>query len=273
MRQYAEELASFVLANQPLFVLTGAGCSTASGLADYRDRSGQWKRPQPITLNTFTGDKSARKRYWMRSAVGWPVFAAAKANGAHHALARLENRGYLRQLVTQNVDGLHQQAGHQNVIDLHGQLATVSCLSCGKTQPRHEFQQALDAANPGMSLDAIEFAPDGDADLQDANPDAYQVPDCHCGGMLKPDVVFFGENVPRERVAKARAELQNSSGVLVAGSSLMVYSGYRFCRRAHEYDLPIASLTRGVTRADELLTLNIQGDCSAELVALDALLP
>lgn len=268
-----DELAAFVAAHQPLLVLTGAGCSTASGLADYRDQAGQWKRAQPITLATFTDDLRARRRYWMRSAVGWPVFAAAEPNPAHLMLARLEKRGYLQHLITQNVDGLHQRAGHQRVTDLHGQLATVTCLSCGYTQPRAEFQQQLHDTNPGLMLQAVGYAPDGDADLHDVDTDAFQIPACHCGGIIKPDVVFFGENVPRDRVKNAMTELQQASGMLVAGSSLMVYSGYRFCRRAEELKLPIASLTLGVTRADELLTLNVQGDCAAGLAALDSLLP
>ncbi len=268
-----DELASFVKANQPLFVLTGAGCSTASGLADYRDQSGQWKRPQPITLAAFTGDLQARKRYWMRSTAGWPVFSAAQPNAAHNVLARLEKRGYLQQLVTQNVDGLHQSAGHKKVIDLHGQLSTVSCLSCAQTQTRKKFQQQLLECNPQITLKTLEYAPDGDAEIAQINTNSFHIPECNCGGIIKPDVVFFGENVPRQRVSDAMAQLQHAAGVLVAGSSLMVYSGFRFCRRAEELHLPIASLTLGVTRADSFLTLNVQGECTTVLTELDRLLP
>ena len=226
-------LAAFVRAHPRLFVLGGAGCSTAAGLGDYRDRDGQWKRRQPITGQLFLGDPLARARYWARSAVGWPAFGSARPAAAHRALAALQRSGHAAHLVTQNVDGLHQRAGHEGVVELHGTLATVSCVHCGEGVSRDAFQHTLLAANPWLdALDAA-HAPDGDADLELASPDAVAVPGCaRCGGLMKPDVVFFGENVPKATVAQAMEHLRAADALLVAGSSLMVFSGFRFCRDA-----------------------------------------
>ena len=268
------DLVDFVRLNQPVFVLGGAGCSTRSGLADYRDQQGQWKRQQPITGSTFVNNEASRKRYWARSAAGWTMFAAAQPNQAHKALARLQRGGYLSRLGTQKVDGLHQKAGHEQVIDLHGRLATVSCRQCGTAQPRDEFQQQLLGLNPQLAQTAQRYAPDGDADLPDGIEENVRVPSCDCGGILKPDVVFFGENVPKPVVADAMQSLGNSGSMLVAGSSLMVYSGYRFCKRADELGIPIASVNLGVTRADHLLSVNVQADCGGTLAGLaDQLVP
>ncbi|MBX2825577.1 MAG: NAD-dependent protein deacetylase [Gammaproteobacteria bacterium] len=261
------DLALFVQEHQPLFVLTGAGCSTLSGLADYRDAAGKWKRQQPITGQVFINDERARQRYWARSALGWPAFDAAVPNAAHQMLTQLQTRGFERQLVTQNVDGLHQRAGHQGVIELHGHLARVTCLGCGRAQSRTDYQHQLLAINPDLSHQHATAAPDGDADLED-DTFVVNVPPCTCGGLMKPDVVFFGENVPRERVQQATAALAHSRGMLVVGSSLMVYSGYRFCKQAAELNIPIASINQGVTRADSLLTLNVQADCADALTGL-----
>jgi NAD-dependent SIR2 family protein deacetylase len=251
-----------------VFVLTGAGCSTASGIADYRDEAGAWKRPPPVTLQAFMHDPATRRRYWARSFAGWPRFARAAPNAAHRALADWERSGAMSLLLTQNVDGLHQRAGTAAVIDLHGRLDTVRCLGCGERTPREAMQARLAEANRGR-IDAVAgFAPDGDADLLRDDFDDYVVPPCLCcGGILKPDVVFFGENVPRARVDAAMAALATSDGLLVVGSSLMVYSGYRFARIAHEAGLPIALLTRGATRADDLADLALRADCSRVLPA------
>jgi NAD-dependent SIR2 family protein deacetylase len=262
----ADALADFIATHPRLFVLTGAGCSTGSGIPDYRDLDGGWKRRPPVTLQAFVGDASTRSRYWARSLVGWRRFGRARPNGTHAALARLEADGRVEVLLTQNVDGLHQAAGSGNVIDLHGRLDTVRCLACEARTPREEFQRALEALNPDwLALDALD-APDGDADLEGLDFAAFRVPDCAaCGGLLKPDVVFFGENVPRDRVDRAEAHLAAADAMLVVGSSLMVFSGYRFVRAAARMGKPIAAVNLGRTRADELLSLKVEGDCAQTL--------
>lgn len=264
---HASALRGWLQSHRRIFVLTGAGVSTGSGIPDYRDADGQWKRSAPITFQAFTQDPAMRARYWARSFVGWPVVSQAIPNAAHHALATLEAQGKLSTLVTQNVDGLHTRAGHREVIDLHGRIDQVVCLSCGDKTPRATLQQWLADAHPEwIGLDA-NSAPDGDADLDDLDVSNFQPPDCpRCGGLLKPDVVFFGENVPRERVTGARDALEAADAMLVVGSSLMVYSGFRFARMAHQAGLSLALLTRGVTRADDLATLKIDADCETALV-------
>ena len=261
-------LAEWLSTRRRVFVLTGAGCSTASGIADYRDEAGAWKRRPPVTFQAFTRDDATRRRYWARSFAGWPRFAQAAPNDAHRALARWQEGGVPSMLLTQNVDGLHQRAGSPAVLDLHGRLDTVRCLDCGELTPRQDMQQRLAEANPGR-IDAVAaYAPDGDADLEHEDFDDFLVPPClRCGGMLKPDVVFFGEHVPRLRVEAATSALADSDGLLVVGSSLMVYSGYRFARMAHEAGRSIALLTRGATRADDLADLALRADCTAVLPA------
>ena len=265
-------LAEFVTQHPRLFVLTGAGCSTASGLGDYRDQKGQWKRRQPITGQTFIGDEAARKRYWARSSVGWPSFSQALPGQAHHALTELQEQGRIVSLVTQNVDRLHQRAGHKGVVDLHGVLSTVSCIECARVLSRDDFQIRLLSGNPWLGSLTAAHAPDGDADLEVSDLDTMQVPACtNCGGLLKPDVVFFGENVPREKVQLAMVALASADALLVAGSSLMVYSGFRFCRDAQKRGQPIVIVNNGLTRADSLASLKIQGDCGQRLTTLATL--
>ncbi|MBO9715859.1 MAG: NAD-dependent protein deacetylase [Pseudoxanthomonas sp.] len=262
-------LRDFVARHRRLFVLTGAGCSTSSGIPDYRDAEGGWKRAQPVTFQAFTGEAATRRRYWARSLAGWPRFAAARANPAHRALATLEADGRIEALVTQNVDGLHQQAGSTRVIDLHGRLDQVACLGCGARTPRAQLQQVLLARNPGWERHVAAVAPDGDADLDGVDFSGFDVPACEaCGGMLKPDVVFYGESVPRARVEAAMAHLRRSDAMLVVGSSLMVWSGFRFARMAAEAGLPLAALNLGRTRADGLLSLKIEADCVKALAGL-----
>lgn len=261
-------LAEFIAAHPRLFVLTGAGCSTASGIPDYRDRDGNWKRRQPVTLQAFLRDRVTRSRYWARSLVGWRRFGRARPSGAHVALAAFDRAGAVHSLLTQNVDGLHQAAGSRNVIDLHGRLDQVRCLGCAERQPREDFQRALEDRNTDWcELDALD-APDGDADLEGLDFGRFDVPGCAtCGGILKPDVVFFGENVPRARVEQAEHDLAVAEAMLVVGSSLMVYSGYRFVRAAAHAGKPIAAVNLGRTRADDLFSLKIEGDCAAVLQA------
>ncbi|WP_370280561.1 NAD-dependent protein deacetylase [Pontibacterium sp.] len=251
-------LAQFIEQHPRLFILTGAGISTDSGIPDYRDKEGNWKRKQPVQHKAFMDDYAVRQRYWARSLIGWPVIRDAQPGSAHHALVQLEQRGNIHQLVTQNVDRLHQSAGSQQVIDLHGRSDQVRCMGCGQLSPRDEIHQRSALANPYFTNLTATAAPDGDADLENVDFSQFHVPDCQsCGGILKPDVVFFGDNVPKERVLSALDKLQQSDGLLVIGSSLMVYSGFRFCRRAHEWDIPICALNQGKTRADDLLSLKL----------------
>ena len=262
----AMQLARWLAPLQRVFVLTGAGCSTASGIPDYRDADGQWKRSQPVTLQAFTFDAHTRARYWARSFIGWPRIDEARPNPAHLALAAWQAQGRMSQLLTQNVDGLHQQAGSRDVIDLHGRLDEVVCLQCQARLGRYELQLRLRADNPEWAHLGAAIAPDGDADLEGYDFSRFCVPPCECcGGMLKPDVVFFGESVPRQRFEAARAALADSDALLVVGSSLMVYSGFRFARMAHESGTPIAILNRGHTRADMLASLKLDADCVATL--------
>jgi len=251
-----------------VFVLTGAGCSTASGIPDYRAADGHWKRAQPVTYQAFVGDPLVRARYWARSLIGWPMIEQARPNPAHAALAQWQAHGRLLQLLTQNVDGLHQQAGSADVIDLHGRLDKVVCLQCTSREPRSVLQCRLREANAGWAGLTAGFAPDGDADLEGLDFSSFDVLPCQaCGGMLKPDVVFFGESVPRARYETARAALDAADGLLVVGSSLMVYSGYRFARQAHERGIPMAIVNHGVNRADHLADLKLEFDCARLLPA------
>src|SRR5262245_32628002 len=265
----SESLSEFIERHPALFVLTGAGCSTDSGIPDYRDAAGEWKRTPPIMLQTFVGDEHARRRYWARSLVGFRRLRTARPNDAHRALASLERRGRVAQLVTQNVDRLHQAAGSGNVIDLHGRVDVVRCLSCERRIPRDDLHAELARRNPGfVELDALQ-APDGDADLEGIPFDAFDVPSCaSCGGLPKPDVGCFGESVPGERVRRAMAAVDVADAMLVVGSSLMVYSGYRFVRAMAEAGKPIAAINLGRTRADDLLALKIVDRCAAPLPSL-----
>lgn len=259
-------LEDFISAHRRLFVLTGAGCSTGSGIPDYRDEQGAWKRTPPVTYQAFVGDGLIRRRYWARSLVGWPRIAQAQPNAAHRALAALEAQGRCSQLLTQNVDGLHQAAGSRAVIDLHGRLDAVVCLGCGASSSRADVQRRLAEANPAWAGLAAGAAPDGDADLEDRDFATFQVPACDaCGGMLKPDVVFFGENVPRARVDAAMAGLAQADGMLVVGSSLMVYSGLRFVHAAVRAQIPVAAVNLGRTRADDLLRFRMAAPCGDAL--------
>jgi NAD-dependent SIR2 family protein deacetylase len=263
-----DALAAFLARHDRLVALTGAGISTESGLPDYRDARGEWKRVQPMRFQEFVATPAARRRYWSRALVGWRQFATVDANAAHRALAQLEAGGRVECVITQNVDGLHQVAGSRRVIDLHGRIDTVDCLGCGSQSPRLAFQQALETRNPDWVARAGELAPDGDAIVPTAGEDGFDVPDCErCGGTIKPGVVFFGESVPKDRVVAAMAALANADALFVAGTSLMVYSGYRFVRAARSMRLPVALLNLGRTRADPEVDLRIEARCGAVLPA------
>jgi NAD-dependent SIR2 family protein deacetylase len=262
----AQALSEFIKRHSRLFVLTGAGCSTDSGIPDYRDAAGEWKRAQPVQFKAFMEEPLTRKRYWARSLVGWRRFGRARPNETHLALAALELKGCVELLVTQNVDGLHGTAGSRAVVDLHGRLDTVRCMDCEARSDREEMQQELLRRNPRWSCLDAHDAPDGDADLQGLDFSSFDVPDCRrCGGLLKPDVVFYGESVPRERVERAMLGVRNADAMLVVGSSLMVYSGYRFAREAAAHGKPICAVNLGRTRADDLLSLKVTQSCSEAL--------
>lgn len=268
----AERLADFLCRGRVVTV-TGAGCSTESGIPDYRDHAGNWKRPQPVRFQDFFRSEDARRRYWARSFAGWDVMSQASPNPAHHALAALENSGHVAEVVTQNVDGLHQRAGSRNVIDLHGRIDRVVCIKCSEETERENFQEILSALNPGWERQVSRFAPDGDADLAESDLSGFQVPPCpRCGGVLKPDVVFFGENVPRDRVERAFDCVRKARALLVVGSSLMVWSGFRFIKAAAEQGLPLAAINLGRTRTDDLVSLKIEISCGEILPSVVRLL-
>ena len=250
-------LWEFIQRHPRLAVLTGAGVSTSSGIPDYRDEQGEWKRTRPVEFRPFITRPEVRQRYWARSTLGWPIIAQAKPNAAHSALAQLEALGFVELLITQNVDGLHTAAGSRNVIDLHGSLDVVRCMQCENTQSRAELQTRLLADNPTWSEAQALVAPDGDVDIE-RDCSQFVVSDCpQCAGILKPDVVFFGEPVPRERVARAFEGVAKADALLVVGTSLMVYSGFRFAEAAASAGKPIAAINLGRTRADHLFALKI----------------
>lgn len=265
----ADTLYRFIQIHPRLLVLTGAGVSLASGIPTYRDENGVWQRGTPLQHEDFIKKEAVRKRYWARSFVGWPSIAQAQPNAAHQALAKLEQFGVVEQLVTQNVDNLHQVAGHQQVVDLHGNLQCVVCLQCGNKTTRAEQQKRLTELNPQLASLQAEIRPDGDAALADDYFEYLQLPTCLvCEGVLMPDVVFFGGSVPVERVEACLTALKKADALLVIGSSLKVYSGYRFCVRAKAWEKPIILLNPGNTRADELAHLHIRADGGEVLTEL-----
>src|SRR2546425_4579499 len=265
----AADLCAFVQRYPRLFVLSGAGISTDSGIPGYRDADGRWRRTPPVLLQDFLRSESVRQRYWARSMAGWPKVANARPNIAHDALARLEVVGWLQQLVTQNVDGLHQRAGSSRVIELHGNLERVGCLDCGASHSRVWIQRTLELLNPEFQAAIVSMAADGDADVEHRDLNALRVPQCpRCSGVLKPNVVFFGEGVPRDRVDAALVSLKQADAMLVIGSSLIVYSGFRFCEWADTMGKPIAAINLGRTRADHLLALKIERPCAEALASL-----
>ena len=249
-----------------LVALTGAGISAASGIPTYRNDRGEWQRSDPIQHRDFVEREDMRRRYWARSMAGWGFVAASRPNRAHHALARLEAAGHIALLATQNVDRLHQRAGHRNVVDLHGRLDRIKCLDCGVTGSRADLQTVLEALNPAWRERIAAVRPDGDAEVADEVVADMRVPDCsRCAGTLMPDVAFFGGTVPRPRVETISQAIEAADALLVAGSSLKVFSGFRFCRQAVSLGKPVAIINRGQTRADELATLKIERDAGEVL--------
>lgn len=262
-------LQDFIDRRRNLFVLTGAGCSTNSGIPDYRDANGEWKHAPPMTYQAFMGGEAARRRYWARSLIGWRRFRQARPNNTHRALARLEAMGRSELLLTQNVDRLHQAAGNLRAIDLHGRLDWVRCMGCGRRSPREELQEEMVERNADWIARDAADAPDGDADLESVDFSSFAAPHCRrCGGVLKPDIVFFGENVPRDRVEAAMRHLEQADAMLIVGSSLMAYSGFRFVEMAAAAGKPVAAINLGLTRADGMLALKVEQPCEAALAFL-----
>jgi NAD-dependent deacetylase sirtuin 4 len=255
-----------LLRGRRVVVLTGAGVSTESGIPDYRGPQSTLRTRRPIHGPEFLRSATTRRRYWARAMVGWESFRRARPGPAHFAIAHLQTRGGVSRLITQNIDRLHHAAGSRDVIELHGALTEVICLDCGGLEDRDAVQTRMCAANrPWVDLTA-QLRPDGDADIADQVIATFEVPAClRCGGVLKPRVVFFGENVPRLLVEEAFASLDQSDALLVAGTSLAVFSGYRFLRRAAERRIPIAIVNRGPVRGEELASVKIEGSAGAVL--------
>jgi NAD-dependent SIR2 family protein deacetylase len=252
-----------LLAAPGVVVLTGAGLSTDSGIPDYRGPGAP--RRMPMSFSEFVSGPDAQQRYWARSHLGWQRMARSRPNAGHRALATLERQGRVSALITQNVDGLHREAGSEVVVDLHGRIADVVCLTCRRRSSRVALHRRLTALNPGFGEDvAVSVRPDGDVELDDVR--GFRLAGCeHCGGPLKPDVVFFGENVPRDRVRRCYALVDRARALLVAGSSLAVMSGLRFVRHAHKAGTPVVIVNRGETRGDDLASVKVEAGCSETL--------
>ncbi|MEV4657437.1 NAD-dependent protein deacetylase [Micromonospora sp. NPDC049301] len=259
-----------LVAGGGVVVLSGAGLSTESGIPDYRGPSGVARRHTPMTFQAFTRDPLARRRYWARSHLGWRLIARAEPNAGHLAVARLQRAGLVDAVITQNVDGLHCAAGSESVVELHGRLDEVTCLDCGNLTSREELDRRLREANPDFVARVAAVNPDGDVDLPDEQVAAFRAVDCGiCGtGMLKPDVVFFGETVPPERVARCFALVERARALLVLGSSLTVMSGRRFVIRAAKNGIPVAIVNQGPTRGDGHATLRVDAPLGALLPTL-----
>ncbi len=264
-----DELQSTLERHKQWLVITGAGVSLNSGIPTYRDDNGNWLRSDPIRHHEFLQSEDKRKRYWARSAVGWQAIVHARPNAAHFALAVLEQRGHIAGLITQNVDRLHQKAGHQNVIDLHGRLDRVRCLNCGEYETRSQLQIRLLERNPFLKALTGQLAPDGDALVEDLITKQVALVNClSCAGILMPDVVFFGGAVAKQASLDAMQFYEHSNGVLVVGSSIMTYSGFRFCKLAKQDGKPLAIINRGKTRADGIADYKIEQNCESVLSAL-----
>jgi NAD-dependent SIR2 family protein deacetylase len=249
-------------------VLSGAGLSTESGIPDYRGPTGQARKAQPMTYQRFIGGAQARQRYWARAHIGWAAMKTAEPNAGHLAVAELQRRGLLTSIITQNVDGLHHRSGASRITELHGSLYRVLCLSCGERTARSELDRRLREANPAWAPTGV-INPDGDAVLTDDQVASFRLVDCEtCGGLLKPDVIFFGENVPPERVESCYEQVAAARGLLVLGSSLTVLSGFRFVRHAASLDIPVAIVNQGQTRGDTLAGIVLDAPLGETLTAL-----
>lgn len=258
------------MAERRFLVLTGAGISTSSGIPDYRDSEGVRRGKAPMMYQEFLATPQARRRYWARAMLGWPRVRIAQPNKAHLALANLQQRQRISGLITQNVDTLHDQAGSHDVIELHGSLHRVLCLDCQLRSTRDVIQRQMEIDNPYLAQVHAVQAPDGDTLLDPTFEEHFQVPHCpHCNGeRLKPDVVFFGENVAPATAARAMAAVEQAEGLLVVGSSLMAYSAFRLCKAMVEHGKPVIAINLGKTRGDELLQVKIEASCEQLLPLL-----
>ena len=266
----AAELARLV-ADGDVVVLSGAGLSTESGIPDYRGPTGAARPSTPMTYQVFTGDPLARRRYWARSHLGWRFMAEAQPNDGHRAVTALQCQGLLRGVVTQNVDGLHTAAGTQDVVELHGALSRVVCLDCGDRSRRDDLDARLRQANAHWQAEVLAVHPDGDVDLPEDELEGFRTVDCLvCGGVLKPDVVYFGETVPPDRVARCYDLVEHAAALVVIGSSLTVMSGYRFVLRASKLGIPVAIVNQGPTRGDALADVRVDGPLGQVLPDLAA---
>ena len=265
-----DELRTVIEAGR-VVVLSGAGMSTGSGIPDYRGPNGAYSRGhQPMTYQNFLRSEDGRRRYWARSHVGWVTFSRAQPNAAHDAIAQMEQSGFVDAVITQNVDGLHQSAGSSQVIDLHGRLDRVVCLSCGAMQDRRDVHERLVEINPDFSTHVDRINPDGDYEISDEQLVDFRIVSCiECQGILKPDVVYFGESVPVERVSSAFELVNQSSTLLVLGSSLMVFSGRRFVDHAHKNGKTIVIINQGQTRCDHIADICIDADVGEVLPAIN----
>ncbi|HZX29456.1 MAG TPA: NAD-dependent protein deacetylase [Telluria sp.] len=268
-----EHIAELLRTRRDVLVVTGAGISTASGIPGYRDKEGVRQGRQPIQGPEFRKSDAVRRRYWARSMVGYKTLQQARPNPAHQALAQIQQQGWLAPIVTQNVDGLHAAAGSESVIELHGNIHRVLCLDCGAVLPRAAVQAMLEDHNPALAAAIAQPAPDGDAHIEPDDLEGFAPPWCpHCGGLLKPDVVFFGDSVPPTTTRAAMDRLAACDAVLVVGSSLMVFSGYRFAKIAADHGKPVAAINLGRTRADPLLEVKVEAPAEQALPALAQLL-
>lgn len=257
-----ESLISVLQNKRKIWILTGAGISAPSGIPTYRNDKGEWKSANPIQHNDFINQESYRQRYWARSMVGWKLTGRAKPNATHHAITALQATGKVSQIVTQNVDGLHDIADTKNVIDLHGRLSEIKCLNCHKVSRRANYQPRLVKNNPELDQYEAKILPDGDAHVEDFDMSKITIPPCiDCGGVLMPNVVFFGGIVPRPRVEKAYSTLAESDCILVIGSSLKVFSGFRFPRWASQNNLPMYAVNQGEMRGQELFDIVVVESC------------
>jgi NAD-dependent SIR2 family protein deacetylase len=263
-----EDVISQLLLKSNWLVLTGAGVSAESGVPTYRDKQGNWQRKPPVMYQEFVKNHEARQRFWLRNMAGWRFMKEAEPNSSHRYLVDIEKHNKIKCLITQNVDGLHQRAGSNRVIDLHGRIDTVGCLSCCSNVPRSEIQDRLERYNPSLSNSVGKILPDGDADIDDIDFFSMKIPDCsYCNGILKPNVVFFGDSIPKQRLVAVSQQMDLADGLLVLGSSLAVYSGYRICLAASRQGKPIVIVNQGITRADHIASVKSEDRCEPILKA------
>eukprot|EP01004_Peranema_trichophorum_P006780 NODE_5588_length_994_cov_43.092997_g5012_i0.p1 GENE.NODE_5588_length_994_cov_43.092997_g5012_i0~~NODE_5588_length_994_cov_43.092997_g5012_i0.p1 ORF type:complete len:297 (-),score=45.65 NODE_5588_length_994_cov_43.092997_g5012_i0:103-936(-) len=270
MNEKVTGLCKFIKDSRNLLAITGAGCSTESGIPDYRSPNGSYsKGHKPVTYPQFANVLKWRQRYWSRSFLGFPRMQNAQPNLAHLALSKMENEGHIHHIITQNVDGLHQRAGSQNIVELHGSIYSVVCLGCNDRTNRSDIQNRLIDLNPSwqkIQIDKeVNLRPDGDLEL-DLDTSSFVIPDCEkCGGILKPDVVMFGENVAKPVVNLCQFLVSKSDAVLIVGTSLQVMSIFRFVKQAHEMHIPIVIVSKGPTRADQFVPFKIEESCGETL--------